>query len=227
MKKIAVFLVPLVLASLAIAQGHGGPRKFRFAGADGGSMVQLALRPDVQKEIAATDEEKAKLADLEERMQAQVQADFEAMAKANESDPNKMRGKIGATGDTFAEELPKILTVPQTQRLHELLIQKVGDSALLRKDVQQELGLTDAQLAQVADAEAGLLKAFDGMLNAEKPLTRDEMRAVSAKAMADRNEKLQKMLTDKQKADFKAMAGKPFTFEDQKPGASEALSAKP
>ena len=215
MKRVLILITSLALAALSVAQGHGG-QHFRFAGSDGGTLVQLAQRPDVQKELAVTDAEKSKLADLETRMEDAVSKDFETLMSSNEQDPNKMRTTISSTGDMFANELPNILTADQYKRLMELLIQRAGYSALERKDVQDALGFTGDQKTKVNDAQTALLKAFDS-LQANDQGDVVKMKADAKAAMQTHSDALKNILTPDQATKFEAMKGKTFTFdEDQK-----------
>ena len=203
MKKLLI-LAALATAALSAAQGHGQPHRFRFAGSDGGSLVQLALRPEVQTELALTLEEKSKLSALEAGMQAEVTADFVAMQKSKTTDPNKMRGTVSNTGDKFAKALPGILTKPQNTRLHQLMLQKAGYGAVLRDDVKAQLHVTAAQKTKIAKAEADLLAGFDKIRAGGKA---DPMAMVAA-----RDKAVQKALTPAQQKRFEAMKGKPFKF---------------
>lgn len=201
----------LAACVFAAAQGHGSNKGFRFAGSDGGSLVQLALRPDVQKELALTEEQKAKLDDLESRMQAQVKADLEAMEKSGESDPDKMRSTIGATGDKFAGELPNVLSADQNKRLLGLMLQRAGYGAVLRKDIQEALGVTDEQRTAFAAANKALLASFDDMRTMK--MSMEEMRKMSQDKVNERNAAIEKALTVEQRTKFEAMKGAPFEFE--------------
>src|SRR5690349_13446741 len=110
-----------IVAAFSAAQGHGGMH-FRFAGSDGGTLVQLAQRDDVQKELAVTDEQKTKLADVEDRMEKDIESNFADMESKHVEDPNVMRHTISDVGEKFAKELPSVLSEGQAKRLMELLI---------------------------------------------------------------------------------------------------------
>ena len=199
--------------------GHGTAMHFRFAGSDGGSMVQLAMRPDVQKELALTPDEETKIADLNDRMLTQVTSDFQKMQSDGVQDPNKMRDTISGTGNKFATELPTILTADQNKRLFELLLQRSGYSALERADVQTALGFTDDQKAKVDAAQKALLSAFDD-LRTKNFNSREELQAAAKSAMDTHTDALKAILTPDQATKFDAMKGKPFTFEEAKKGAA-------
>jgi len=213
MRKVLIPVALLLTAAFASAQGHGGPH-FRFAGSDGGSMVQLALRADVQKDMGVSGDQKSKLVELEQRMQDAVAANLQEFEKNKESDPNKMRDAIGATGDKFAAELPTVLTADQAKRLKQILIQKAGYGYVQRKEVQDELGLSDDQRAKIATAQADLLKAFDGF-RTSSTMDPKMMRKASQEAIEARNQAIADALTADQRAKFEEMKGAPFTFDDE------------
>lgn len=214
MKRFIPIALITLTAALSLAQGHGGPRRFMFGATDGGSLVQLLLRKDVLKELAISADQVAKINDLESRLDKQVQADFQKLSDDKVEDADTMRGTISKTGESFAKELPDILTKEQATRLRQILIQKTGYSTLGRKDIQEELGFSDEQKQKVKDAQRALLNSFDALM--EQP---EEKRGEIVKAAREKHQQdLKSILSSEQSAKFDEMKGKPFTFEDEKKG---------
>ena len=203
MNKFLVIFAVSLAAALSFGQGHTKGH-FQFQGSDGGSLVQLAQRPEVQKELKVTASQKAKLTDLENRLEDAVMSDFK-----KDLPTDKMRTTVMNTGNGFADELPKILTPAQNKRLLGLLIQKANYSALERDDVQKDLGFSKAQKGKVDAAQADLLKSFDAV---QTQKNKNAAMLMVRSAMARHAAALKAIMTKSQEKKFEAMKGKPFTF---------------
>ncbi len=89
----------------------------------------------------------------------------------------------------FTEQAFKILIADQVDRVKQLQLQRDGIAALTRDDVAKKLGLTDDQIAKIKKLQ--------------ESLNRNDMLAV---------------LTDQQRAKWKEMWGKEFTFPQPRGG---------
>lgn len=173
-------------------------------------MVQMTHRADVAVELNVTAEQKAKLDALEDAMQTEVSN----VMSAPSDDPDETRNRISDVGNKCAADLKQILTPRQYGRLREILFQKAGYGAVLRRDVQDELALDAGQKKGVDEAEAGMLQKFDELRSAS--LAPAEMRATMMQTIGARDKAIEDLLTPRQKAQFFRMKGKPFKFEDPK-----------
>lgn len=217
MNKFLVFVALLGMVATAFAQKTPPhmARRFRFFGADGGSLVQLSIRNDVQKELKVSDEQKTKIADLDHRMQSQIIDKMTEMSKDDKLTPNEMRGGISAIGEKFAVELADVLTADQKKRLLEVLLQQVGYLAVQREDIQDKLGLSEPQRSQVKQAQHDATARLDKI---RERMMKEEMSPEERKKISDANIEAHKAaiaaaLTDEQRAKFKEMQGAPFEFE--------------
>ncbi len=116
---------------------------------------------------------------------------FEAMARENEK----------FLGDTLAPD--------QRKRLAQIAMQRAGLLWALRPDVAAELKLTDAQKQQLDKAHKEAEKEVREAFRSAGPKGIGEEKARELR-MANR-ERLMSVLTDAQKARWKAMAGPMFT----------------
>jgi hypothetical protein len=205
MKATNVFFISLflIIAAMAPAQRQAKTVRYRFGGADGGGMFQLALRPDVQNELKITQVQHRELAAVDKKMQSKV-ADI-----LTAKHPTNIGTAIAATGESFAAQLPTILKPAQYTRLRGLLLQKASFTALMRKDVQTDLAFTKEQRLKVVAAQAALAAKFKTI---QKLKDRKAMRPQIIAAVNAHNEALQAILTTEQAAKFETMKGKPFKF---------------
>src|SRR5438045_64016 len=102
MRKFPLVVAAIITAAVSVAQLHSKNMRFRFQGADGGAMVQLAQMPDVQRELKVTKSQSAKLADIEKRMESAI-ADKLTLKTTLAG----IRNLIMETGNNSAAELPK------------------------------------------------------------------------------------------------------------------------
>ena len=203
LQKTLILSAAIAAAAIAVAQGHTSGH-FRFQGSDGGSLVQLAQRDDVQKELKVNGAQKTKLADLENKLEAAVQTDMQHMSSVD-----NMRNTVMNTGNDYAKKLPSILDATQNKRLLQLLIQQAGYSSLERSDVQKDLGFSKAQSAKVDTAQTTLLKSFDAV---QKQNNKKAAMLMVQSAMMKHTADLKAVLTKSQASKFEAMKGKPFAF---------------
>lgn len=226
-----------LLAVASFAQG-GGQRGF---GRGGGNMGPTSLlgRDDVQKELKITDGQKTKLTELGairgqrgqggqgggQRGQGGQgggggaqggQGGGQRGQGGQGMDPEEMRKRMAEREKTIMD----VLEAGQRTRLRELWIQRVGNAAVLREDVQTELKFTTAQKDQVKalqDKQREVGQALrEKMMNQE--ITREEMMEASQKNQKTMNDKLGEVLTAEQKEALKKMGGAAFKFDEDNGG---------
>ena len=208
-------------------RGGGGFGQGRRGG--GNSEMGLTSRADVQKELAITDEQKTKLTELRDK---QRQA-FGNRGGGNGGGGNGGGGNGGGTFDPAEmqkrmeeartqqhKDLAAILNETQMKRLGELLLQREGNGALARAEVQKALGFTADQTQKVKDLQQKERDAQQGIREKTRnqEMTPEEAQAARAKNTKTMNEELAKILTAEQAAKFKEMQGKEFKFEDNNGG---------
>ncbi|MBS1721997.1 MAG: hypothetical protein JSS66_03200 [Armatimonadetes bacterium] len=234
MKKLFVIAMVAALAVASQAQTGGG-RGFG-GGARGQSLTGLLQRADVQTELKLRDDQKSKLPQQGQRGGAGGGQRGGAGGGQNGggggggvgTGGGGRNGGGGAGGGTFdpaaaqqrqmerEKAILDVLDAGQVKRLRELYVQRVGNRVALRKDFQDELGLSDGQRQQITDLQAKQREAnasvMEKMRNGE--IDRDQIRDIMQKNDKALDEEIGKIFTAEQAGKLKTMAGAPFKFED-------------
>jgi hypothetical protein len=212
MKKLLVIAVIAALASVGLAQG-GGMRMMR----GGNNLLGLARREDVAKEINVTADQKSKLDDLQQTMRSQMREAFQSMGGGNGAPPDRdaMQKMMQDMQDKQKAAMAGILDAGQMTRLKELSIQRQGNNAILDKDVQAALGLSDDQKAKIKDLQDKQMEAMQaiGQKVQNQEIDQDAARSAMTKNNDVMKTELGKILTSDQASKLAAMGGKPFTFD--------------
>lgn len=225
LKNLSVSIALLLIVGAAVAQGPGGGRQGRNRG---NSLSSLLHRADVQTELKVTDEQKSKIEALRPAGRPGGTPNGGAPnggAPGNGGGQPGQAGPRGGAPDPAAMEarraeekkaIAEILTADQLARLEELLIQREGNQAILRKEVQEKLGLSDEQKGQI--------KTIQGKYNdanrelREKSQSGELDRSALREAMTTNRkvlvEELGKVLSAEQTSKLTALGGKPFTFDE-------------
>ncbi|HRF60656.1 MAG TPA: hypothetical protein PLH94_12195 [Fimbriimonadaceae bacterium] len=204
----AAFVVALMAGMLVSTNAQPGRNQ---SGSMGGGIAyegiaQVVMRRDVQEELALT-------ADQKNKIQQAIAAMRTEMTKAMESrqggDGRSMMGKLAKKLDG---EVNALLTKPQQKRLEELRVQMLGNRAILDPQVQQGLGITDAQRAQIAKAQENQRKAMKDMMEEMRKAGSDRSKVgeLLTKMQSDLSKAFDDVLTAEQKAKYTAMKGKPL-----------------
>ncbi len=207
MKKFAVLVLALALCVGAFAQGRRGMQM-------GGGPNMLLRRHDVQKDLGLTDDQKNKLDTIREKMQSDMRELFQANQGSGERpDFEKMRPQMEKLQADSKKEIDAILTADQQKRLFEIFVQMEGNRAVLNPDVQNQIGLTDAQKTQIKDLMTKEREAqqqiMEKMRNGE--ISREQIGDLRKKNQGIMATEIDKILTADQKAKLAALGGKPFT----------------
>ncbi len=203
-----------LLAASAIAQrGQGG--MMRMGGMQN-SGVFLLMRPDVQRDIELTADQKAQLETIQQEATAQMRAMFEGMR-----DGGGGFDTMRETMEKFQAEVTKkayaVLTEPQRKRVKEIEVQLQGNRAILNPDIQKDLGLSDEQKGKIKSLQSNLEAANQALMQDVRDGVLDMQ---GARERMENNNKvldteLGKVLTPDQSEKLKAMAGKPFKADEQ------------
>ena len=219
LKKLLLIGIATALAVTCFAQGGGG-RRGMFGG---GGPTGLLRRPDVQADLGLTDEQKAKLDEIQQNVRSQMQ---EARQSAGD-DRDAIRKAMEPIMKKSTEDSLAVLTPVQKQRLNEINIQINGNSALVNnKDLQNQIGLSDDQKAKIdqlaKDQQAANMSIFQKIQSGE--LQREDAGASMQKNTQVLKDGIDKVLTDDQKGKLKSMSGKPFTSTENGGGVRYLLS---
>lgn len=195
-------LATMLLAGSAMAQERGRG----FGGGRGGGGTMLLRMPEVQTELKLTEEQKTKLTEM------LGQGRGGPGNGGGQDLSREERQKQAATRRAEREkQLAAIMNADQMKRYRQLQLQQQGASALGETAVQEELKLTADQKTKV---EAIVSEQSEAMRSARESAAgdREGMRAKTAEIRKKSQEKLEALLTEDQKTQWKAMLGTPFTF---------------
>jgi Spy/CpxP family protein refolding chaperone len=236
------------LAASAVAFGQaagagsqGGPPQGGRGGPQGGMRMgmgmggpQILNRPEVQKELALTDEQKTALQPILQSLRPTGPPQGGRGGGAAGGGGNAGGGTAGAGAGAGGRggfqggdmqqmqaarekadaEIKKILSETQFKRYQELTLQLQGTNALNRPDIQTSLGFTDDQKAKLREIQQGQREAMQGAMEAARAA--GDRQAVMQKMQELRTETEKKtlaVLTESQLAQWNAMLGKKFEFE--------------
>jgi hypothetical protein len=215
---IAAFVLVLATVREAQGQARSGVVAAR-PGAGEFDLVQYSLvgNEAVRSELGVNDDQASKLQDLSESVAHRRNEMMDALGsdlRRNDLSPQdreqfhaKMTKVNEAVSEKFRPQLEKILNKDQVVRLREIVFQVAGPQALNDARVVGDLGLSKAQLDQIAtidnDYNKKRLELFRG----------DEGEERRAKADQLRQEQLVKVtgiLSKEQQTKFAKMRGKAF-----------------
>lgn len=220
MKRQMLWAAALSIASIATtaipceAQGQG--RGFR--GGRGGRNV-LSI-PEVQKELKL---EQAQIELLNALNQDRAGFDREAFRSMTPEQRQEAFAKRRAERD---KKVAEILDAKQVARLKQLELQQAGVRALGQPNVATELKLTTDQKQKIEAAltaeRESMRSAFESFRSNDGQQPTDEQRQAAFAKMREMrtatDTKLNAILTDAQKTQWKAMQGAPFTFPERMRG---------
>lgn len=198
MRSVLLFLVVFVLSSTAAAQ-------FDIA-AMGRMQCQPSVaiqRADIRKELKLTKQQNSEVQKIEKDVSAAVGSAGQTLTSPFQ--------KIKEADD----QIMALLDDPQKKRLAEIQIQIQGPPAMAYPEVSGPLGLSDAQVKQIAQLQA------DYGTQATDLAMHDHGRGAVGKVTKLRDERdanMLQVLTSAQRDKFKEMQGAPF--KDARPKGS-------
>ncbi|GIV06273.1 MAG: hypothetical protein KatS3mg016_1848 [Fimbriimonadales bacterium] len=219
LKWIVVSVCAAVFVSGALAQGgFGQPRQ---GGADqrprgqqgfgrmmGMNMAGMLLqRPDVQRELNLTEQQKNQIRQMQESQRV-------AMQELRNLPPQERRQKMEEL--RTKNDPTKVLNETQKKRLREIELQAMGAFALMQPEVADELKLTQEQRSKlqgiIMQSMQQMREQFQGggFGQGQGAQQMQQMREQMEKQMLE-------VLTPAQRQQWQQMQGKPFQFEGGRP----------
>ena len=191
-------------------QGQGGQaqRGEGFGRMMGMGMASALLeRPDVQRELNLTEQQKTQIRQMQEAMRAAWQEMRNLPPQERRQKMEELRQKNDPT---------KVLNETQKKRLRELELQAMGPTAFLQPEVADELKLTQEQRSRlqgiVMQQMQQLREQFQsgGFGQGQGAQNFQQIREQMEKQMLE-------VLTPAQREKWQQMQGKPFQFEGGRP----------
>jgi spore coat protein H len=206
---------------LAMGFGPGGPKQgvpddARRHVTETLGPRSLVFRDKVQEELKLSDEQKKK---LEKRLQDIVQDAMQFFQNLQGAKPEERQLVHHAYVEKAQEKLTAFLegalNPEQFKRLRQVMLQREGLFALGHAEIVKELEITDKQRQQFSEVVQEMQKKIEPLLKeAQKGGNPEEIRPKVMKIRAEHEGRIEALLSDAQKKQWKEMLGKPLDLAD-------------
>jgi hypothetical protein len=179
-------------------------------------MPFVVFREKVQEELKLSDEQKQK---LDDELQARVQEAMEFLQKLEGLKPEEREKELGEYRPKVHEKLATFVKATfnddQLKRLRQVKLQLEGAFALGQPDVGKVLKLTDKQRMQFVSVVQDFQKKIEPLIKeAQSNGNPEEIRPKAMKIRKEHADKIEAILTDAQKMQWKEMLGKPLPLDE-------------
>jgi hypothetical protein len=177
----------------------------------------LVFRDKVQEELTLSDEQKKK---LEKRFQHTVQDAMQFFQRIGDKEPEEREKELQAYREKAQQNLTAflqgLLQEEQSKRLRQVMLQRDRLFALLgNAEVAKELEITDEQRHQFVEVAQEFQKKFEPLIKeAQKGDNPQEIGPKIRKIRKEQEERIETLLSDAQKKQWKEMLGKPLDLGD-------------
>ncbi len=220
MQRLKLGLGLFVFLGLACAQASAQdiPEEVRKAITHNLQGPFMVYRDTVREELKLTDEQKEKLDEhLRERLPDIMQSFQSLDGLSGEEREKELQSFRRKATEKLAAVLKETLKVDQSKRLRQLELQQEGALALWHgaPEIGKELKITDEQRKQFMAIVQDLQKKVRPLIKeAESGGNPEEIRPKVMEIRKEHEGKIEALLTDAQKKQWKEMLGKPFSLED-------------
>jgi hypothetical protein len=178
--------------------------------------VFLVFRDKVQEELRLSDKQKVR---LNKRLQKLVPKAMQFFATLGDKKPEQREKETQSyrqkVGDKLATFLKGSLTDAQRKRLRQLELQQEGAFALGRPDIGKELKITQEQQKQFTVVVRGLQQQIAPLIKeAQSGGNPQEILPRIMKVRKEHEGKIEALLSDAQKKQWKELLGKPLDLDD-------------
>jgi len=177
----------------------------------------LVFRDQVQEELKLSDEQKKK---LEKRLQDTVQDTMQLFQKLADKEPEEREKELHAYVEKAQENLTAflqgLLQEEQFKRLRQVMLQRDRLFALLgNAEITKALEITDKQRQQFVEVAQEFQKKFEPLMKeAQKGGNPQEIGPKIRKIRKEQEERIEALLSNAQKKQWKEMLGKPLDLGD-------------
>jgi hypothetical protein len=194
----------------------GAPEAVRRHVSDTLGPISLVFRDKVQKELKLSDEQKKK---LEKRLQDMGQGAMQFFQNLQAAEPDERQKVHHAYVEKAREQLTAFLegalTEEQFQRLRQVMLQREGLFALGHPEVMKVLEITDKQRQQFVEVMHEMQKKMEPVVKeAQKGGKPEEVGPKLMKIREAHVSRIEALLSDAQKTQWKKMLGKPLDLGD-------------
>jgi hypothetical protein len=177
----------------------------------------MIFRDKVQEELKLSDEQKKM---LEKRLQDTHQDTMQLFQKLADKEPEEREKELHAYREKAQENLTAflqgLLQEEQSKRLRQVMLQRDRLFALLgNAEITKELEITDKQRQQFGEVAQQMHKKIEPLMKeAQKGGNPQEIGPKIRKIRKEQEERIEALLSDAQKKQWKEILGKPLDLGD-------------
>jgi hypothetical protein len=193
------------------------PKEARDAIAKNQEGSFMVYRDAVQEDLKLSDEQKDTLdAHLRELLPEAMQFFNSLDGVSGEEREKKLQDFRKTSQEKLERVLKDALKEAQTKRLRQLSLQQAGAFALVHTpEIGKELKITDEQRQQFVEVVQDLQQKISPLIKeAQSGGDPDEIRPKVMKIRKEHEDKIEALLTDAQKQQWKEMLGKRLTLDE-------------
>jgi len=175
----------------------------------------IVFRDKVLDELKVSDEQKEKL--MQHMMQQIMETGpfLDSLAQTGQEREKKLSEHRKIAHEQLAKLEKEVLQPGQRNRLRQVMLQQEGSFALGQDDVRKELKITQEQVAKFMAIVQDLQKTVEALVKeAQSGGKPEEIRPKIEQLRKDHAQKLEAVLTDAQKKQWKELLGPPFELGD-------------
>jgi hypothetical protein len=213
------------LLALAVAAGWGSffpcaavaqvPEENRKQLVEALGAPFIVFREKVLDELKVSDDQRDKLMQLAMEQIMQTGPFLESLTETGPEREKKLEEHRRITREKLAKNLKEVLQSEQLNRLRQVTLQQEGSFALGRDDVRKDLKITQEQLRQFMIISQDLQRQVEALVKqAQSGGKPEEIRPKIEQLRKDHGKKLEAVLTDAQKKQWKEQLGPPFELGD-------------
>jgi hypothetical protein len=202
-------LAVFVFTGTAFAQDIPDEARKQLAEAIGGPCI--VIRDKVQDDLKLSTDQRGKLADKLPELGQETKAFFQRMERLDPAEREKALEEYRRKAhETLAAFLKETLKDDQLKRLRQVELQQAGAFAL-GGEIGKELKITDDQRRQFAATVDDMRKQIEPLAKeAQTGGNPEEIRPKMMKIRKAHERKIEAILTEAQKSQWKEMLGKPL-----------------
>ncbi len=175
----------------------------------------IVFREKVLDELKVSDEQREKLNQYVMEQIMETGPFLESLTETGQEREKKLNEHRKIALEKLAKHLKDVLQPGQRTRLRQVTLQQEGAFALGQEDVRKELKITQAQLMKfMAIVHELQMKVESLVKEAQSGGNPEEIRPKIEKLRKDHAQKLEAVLTDAQKTQWKELLGPPFEVGD-------------
>jgi hypothetical protein len=175
----------------------------------------IVFREKVLEELKVSDEQREKLM---HKMMEQIMETgpfLDSLTETGQEREKKLNEHKKNAQEKLAKHLKEVLQSGQLNRLRQVTLQQEGSFALGRDDVREDLKISQEQLKKFMAVVQELQKQVEPLVKqAQSGGNPEEIRPKIEQLRKDHAKKLEALLTDAQKKQWKELLGPPFELGD-------------